>query len=119
VLKTKEGVDVVVIAMHMGLGEDLRTGEVNPGQVLNENQAVAIAQEVPGVDVIFMGHTHREVPSLYINGVLLTQANHWGRHLARADLFLQRSTDGWSVYAKSGRTFRQMIASNPTRRLLL
>jgi 2',3'-cyclic-nucleotide 2'-phosphodiesterase/3'-nucleotidase len=104
VLKTKEGVDVVVIAMHMGLGEDLRTGEVNPGQVLNENQAVAIAQEVPGVDVIFMGHTHREVPSLYINGVLLTQANHWGRHLARADLFLQRSTDGWSVYAKSGRT---------------
>jgi 2',3'-cyclic-nucleotide 2'-phosphodiesterase/3'-nucleotidase len=35
---------------------------------------------------------------------LLTQANHWGRHLARADLFLQRSTDGWSVYAKSGRT---------------
>jgi 2',3'-cyclic-nucleotide 2'-phosphodiesterase/3'-nucleotidase len=104
VLRTKEDVDVVVIAMHMGLGEDLRTGEVNPGQVPNENQAVVIAREVPGVDVIFMGHTHRDVPSLYINGVLLTQANHWGRHLARADLYLQKSTNGWDVYAKSART---------------
>src|SRR5205085_3287775 len=65
----------------------------------------AIAQQVPGVDVIFMGHTHREVSSLYINGVLLTQANYWGRHLARADVYLQKSADGrWRVYAKSART---------------
>ena len=104
VLRDREKVDVVVIAMHMGLGEDLRTGEVSPGQVAHENEAIAIAQEVPGVDVIFMGHTHREVPSLYINGVLLTQANAWGRHLARADLYLQKSSSGWRVYAKSART---------------
>jgi 2',3'-cyclic-nucleotide 2'-phosphodiesterase/3'-nucleotidase len=104
VLRTQEKVDVVVIAMHMGLGEDLRTGEVSPGQIPHENEAISIANEVPGVDVIFMGHTHREVPSLYINGVLLTQANHWGRHLARADLYLQKSPTGWRVYAKSART---------------
>ena len=103
-LRTQEKVDVVVIAMHMGLGEDLRTGEVSPGQIPHENEAISIAQEVPGVDVIFMGHTHRDVPSLYINGVLLTQANHWGRHLARADLYLQKSPSGWRVYAKSART---------------
>ncbi|HEX3186412.1 MAG TPA: 5'-nucleotidase C-terminal domain-containing protein [Pyrinomonadaceae bacterium] len=103
-LRTQEKVDVVVIAMHMGLGEDLRTGEVSPGQIPHENEAISIAQEVPGVDVIFMGHTHRDVPSLYINGVLLTQANHWGRHLARADLYLQKSPTGWRVYAKSART---------------
>ena len=105
VLREKEKVDVVAIAMHMGLGEDLRTGEVSPGQVPHENEAIAIAQQVPGVDVIFMGHTHREVPSLYINGVLLTQANFWGKHLARADLYLQKNaTGGWRVYAKSART---------------
>jgi 2',3'-cyclic-nucleotide 2'-phosphodiesterase/3'-nucleotidase len=104
VLRDKERVDVVVIAMHMGLGEDLRTGEVSPGQVPNENEAITIAKEVPGVDVIFMGHTHRDVPSLYLNGVLLTQANHWGRHLARADVYLQKSDAGWRVYAKSART---------------
>src|SRR6476469_647735 len=105
ILRDKEKVDVVAIAMHMGLGEDLRTGEVSPGQVPHENEAIAIAQQVPGVDVIFMGHTHREVPSLYLNGVLLTQANFWGKHLARADLYLQKNaTGGWRVYAKSART---------------
>ena len=103
-LRTQEKVDVVVIAMHMGLGEDLRTGEVSPGQIPHENEAISIAKEVPGVDVIFMGHTHRDVPSLYINGVLLTQANHWGRHLARADVYLQKEPSGWRVYAKSART---------------
>ena len=104
VLRDQEKVDVVVIAMHMGLEEDLRTGEVTPGQVPHENEAIAIANEVPGVDVIFMGHTHRDVPSVYINGVLLTQANHWGRHLARADLYLQKAGTGWRMYAKSART---------------
>ncbi len=103
-LRTQEKVDVVVVAMHMGLGEDLRTGEKNTGQIPHENEAVTIAKEVPGIDVIFMGHTHRDVPSLYINGVLLTQANHWGRHLARADLYLQKEPSGWRVYAKSART---------------
>jgi 2',3'-cyclic-nucleotide 2'-phosphodiesterase/3'-nucleotidase len=104
ILREQEKADVVVVAMHMGLGEDLRTGELNTGAVPNENEAVSIAKEVPGIDVIFMGHTHREVPSLYLNGVLLTQANHWGRHLARADLYLERSSSGWRVYAKSART---------------
>ncbi|HEU5132393.1 MAG TPA: 5'-nucleotidase C-terminal domain-containing protein, partial [Pyrinomonadaceae bacterium] len=104
ILRDQEKADVVVIAMHMGLEEDLRTGEKSPGQIPHENEAIAIANEVPGVDVIFMGHTHREVPSLYINGVLLTQANHWGRHLARADLYLQKEGTRWRMYAKSART---------------
>jgi 2',3'-cyclic-nucleotide 2'-phosphodiesterase/3'-nucleotidase len=103
-LRSQEKADVVIVAMHMGLGEDLRTGEVSPGQVSHENEAIAIAQQVPGIDVIFMGHTHREVPSLYINGVLITQANYWGRHLARVDLYLQKSAAAWSVYAKAART---------------
>jgi len=104
ILRDQEKADVVVIAMHMGLEEDLSTGVMSPGQVLHENEAILIAKEVPGVDVIFMGHTHRDVPSLYINGVLLTQANHWGRHLARADLYLQKTGTGWRMYAKSART---------------
>ena len=104
VLRGKERADVVVIAMHMGLEEDLRTGEINPGQVKNENQAIAIAKQVPGVDLIFMGHTHRDVPSLVINGVLLTQANYWGRHVARADLYLENVGNKWRVYARSART---------------
>ncbi|MCA1566705.1 MAG: 5'-nucleotidase C-terminal domain-containing protein [Acidobacteria bacterium] len=105
VLREKERVDLVVVAMHMGLEEDLRTGEASPGQVTNENVAARLAREVPGVDLILMGHTHREVPSLSINGVLLTQANFWGRQLARADVYLERGEGGrWRVAAKSART---------------
>src|SRR5437762_9258356 len=58
ILRTKERVDVVVVAMHMGLEEDLDTGVINPGQVTNENQALAIARSVPGINLILMGHTH-------------------------------------------------------------
>ena len=128
ILREKEKVDVVVITMHMGIEEDLRTGTPNPAQVPNENAAIAIARQVPGIDVILMGHTHREVPSLTINnsnviqsnsnldklrtsgwfdeGVLLTQANRWASHVARVDLYLEKiPVDGrWHVVAKSART---------------
>jgi 2',3'-cyclic-nucleotide 2'-phosphodiesterase/3'-nucleotidase len=104
VLRGKEHVDVVVVAMHMGLEEDLKTGEINPGQVQNENEAIAIAKQVPGIDLIFMGHTHRDVPSLVVNGIVLTQANYWGRHLARADVYLENDGKKWRVYARAART---------------
>ena len=103
-LRNKERADLVIVAMHMGLEEDLRTGEINPGQVPNENRAVAIAREVPGVDAIFMGHTHRDTPAVYLNGVLITQANYWGRHLARADFYMENANGHWRVYAKAART---------------
>ncbi|MGB9180433.1 MAG: 5'-nucleotidase C-terminal domain-containing protein [Pyrinomonadaceae bacterium] len=106
VLREQEHVDLVVITMHMGLEEDLRTGKIDPGQVPNENAAVAIAKEVEGVDLILMGHTHREVPSVYINGVLLAQADKWARRVVRADIYLEREDEGkrWRVVAKGART---------------
>src|SRR5262249_18714746 len=121
ILRDKERVDVVVIAMHMGIEEDLRTGIPNPSSVPNENAAIAIARQVPGVDVILMGHTHRDVPSLFVTGfvtgtwghsgndisyegVLLTQANRWASHIGRVDLYLEKRAAGWYVTAKSART---------------
>ncbi len=105
VLRDVGKVDVVVITMHMGIEEDLRTGERSPSQVSNENAAIAIARQVPGVDVILMGHTHRDVPSLVVNGVLLTQANRWASHVARVDLYLEKDERGRRhVVAKSART---------------
>ncbi len=106
VLRGAGKADVVVITMHMGIEEDLRTGIPSPSQVPNENAAVAIARQVPGVDVILMGHTHRDVPSLFVNGVLLAQANRWASHLARVDVYLEKneSEGRWRVMAKSART---------------
>jgi 2',3'-cyclic-nucleotide 2'-phosphodiesterase/3'-nucleotidase len=105
VLREKERVDLVVISMHMGIEEDLRTGVVNPGQVLNENAAVAIAERVSGVDCILMGHTHREVPAVFINGVLLAQADKYADRVARVDFYLDKAKGGrWKIAARSGRT---------------
>src|SRR5258708_34485679 len=124
VLREKEKVDVVVIAMHMGIEEDLRTGQTNPSQVPNENAAITIARQVRRIDVILMGHTHRDVPSLSVKSnfvtiggvagstqevsyedVLLTQANRWASHVARVDLYLEKDEAArWQVIAKSART---------------
>jgi len=104
VLRDKEKVDLVIVSMHMGLEEDLHTGEINPGQVPHENEALAVARNVPGVDLILMGHTHRDVPSLYMNGVLMVQADYWGKHLARVDIYLDKDGNRWRIYAKSART---------------
>lgn len=106
ILREKEQVDLVVISMHMGIERDLRTGEVNPGQVANENAAVAIAEQVAGVDCILMGHTHREVPAVFINNVMLTQADKYADRVARADFYLEKAEGGrWRVTAKAARTF--------------
>jgi 2',3'-cyclic-nucleotide 2'-phosphodiesterase/3'-nucleotidase len=105
VLRQKEKADLVVIAMHMGLEADLKTGQMNPGQVANENEAIAIAKQVAGINVIFMGHTHRDEPALIINGVLLTQADYWGKHVARVDLYLDKGQNGgWQLAAAAART---------------
>jgi len=121
ILRDKEKVDVVVIAMHMGIEEDLRTGIPSPSQVPNENAALAIARQVDGVDLILMGHTHREIPALFVksdyiitdttnerasyDGVLLTQANRWASHVARVDLYLEKNGgERWHLVMKSART---------------
>jgi 2',3'-cyclic-nucleotide 2'-phosphodiesterase / 3'-nucleotidase len=105
VMRDVEKVDVVVIAMHMGVEEDLRTGKKNPSQVPNENAALAIARQVPGIDVILMGHTHRDTPSLYVNGVLLSQAEKWGQRVARVDLYLEKQEGKrWQIIGKAAST---------------
>ncbi len=105
-LRRRARVDLVVVAMHMGLEEDILTGAPHPGQIENENAAVRIAREVPGIDLILMGHTHREVPSLTINGVLLSQAGRWGEFLSRTTILLERDEPDtpWRVVGKTATT---------------
>ncbi len=103
VLRRQEKVDVVVVAMHMGLEENLGTGAPSAGQAPNENAALKIVRSVPGIDVLFMGHTHRAIPGVNVGATTLTQAGRWGDHLSRADVFLERAEPGaaWQIVAKS------------------
>jgi len=103
-LRGRERADLVAVAMHMGLEEDAATGARRTGQSVGENEALAIARNVPGIDVLLMGHTHMEVPSLVVNGVLMTQAAAWGRSLARVDLTVEPVEKGWRVISKTAHT---------------
>lgn len=100
-----QGADVVLVAAHSGLeGSSYDTAATH---VPAENAAVAMAREVPGIDAIFMGHTHRELADTTINGVLLVQAKNWGASLAVATLALERTGDGhWRVADRHGRILR-------------
>ena len=60
---------------------------------------------MPGIDVIFYGHSHREMPELLVNGVLLVQAKNWAQSLARADLMMERDAKGgWRVATRKSTT---------------
>ncbi|MBE7540432.1 MAG: bifunctional metallophosphatase/5'-nucleotidase [Opitutaceae bacterium] len=119
-LKTREKVDVVVLAMHMGLEENLATGIISSSQVPNENAALKIVRSVRGIDVLFMGHTHRTVPSLAVGTALLTQAGRWGDHLSRADVYLERSdgASAWRIVAKSSTCIPVEAATRPDPEVL-
>ncbi|WP_164976203.1 bifunctional metallophosphatase/5'-nucleotidase [Oleiharenicola lentus] len=116
-LREKEKVDAVVVSMHSGVEENLATGRMAPGDFVGENAALALAREVPGLDVIFLGHTHRDVPSLVVNGVLISQAGRWGDRLSRADLTFDRpdASARWTVFAKAAQTIpvTAAVAADP------
>src|SRR5205823_5462900 len=81
----KEGANAIVLAGHMGLksrggGDDFA------------NNVVALTSEFPEVAAFIAGHTHQAISSRIINGVLLTQADHFGIHVGRVDLAFDRAS---------------------------
>jgi 2',3'-cyclic-nucleotide 2'-phosphodiesterase / 3'-nucleotidase / 5'-nucleotidase len=99
-----EGADVVVVLSHGGL-EGTSYDTITTG-LPPENAAAELARQAPDIDVIFLGHTHRELADTTINGVLLTQARNWASSLAVATLQLAGRRDEWEVRAKRGAILR-------------
>ena len=80
-----EGADAVVLTGHMGLkprsgGDDFA------------NTVMALTSEFPEMAVFIAGHTHQIIPSRITNGVLFTQADHFGIHVGRVDLLFDRNS---------------------------
>src|SRR6266550_1553337 len=80
-----EGAHAIVLTGHMGLKE--RTGGDDFA-----NTVMALTSEFPGMAVFIAGHTHQDIPSRLTNGVLFTQADHFGIHVGRVDLFFDRNS---------------------------
>jgi 2',3'-cyclic-nucleotide 2'-phosphodiesterase/3'-nucleotidase len=53
---------------------------------------MALTSEFPEVAVFIAGHTHQDIPSRLTNGVLFTQADHFGIHVGRVDLLFDRNS---------------------------
>src|SRR5260370_23299855 len=56
------------------------------------NPVVALTTEFPQVAAFIAGHTHQTIPSRIANGVVLTQADHFGIHVGRLDLAFDRAS---------------------------
>ncbi|MGC1186614.1 MAG: 5'-nucleotidase C-terminal domain-containing protein [Candidatus Acidiferrales bacterium] len=98
--------DLVVVITHSGLGPDPATGaSAGSDEIAGENTTLALAEQVPGIDVIMFGHTHREVKQMMVNGALLVQAKNWGGSLAQVDVEMTRDAQGhWRVASKRSTT---------------
>jgi len=101
-LRGIEHCDVVIALVHSGLEKDPRTGEARRGDAPGENFGWQLANEVPGLDVVILGHTHVVVPFATIGGALVTQAGRWAENLGRVDLTLTRESaqQPWKLATK-------------------
>ena len=95
-----EGADVVVVAAHSGAGTSSSYGDLLP---FPENASILLAQQVPGIDAILVGHAHQEIAERRIvnestgREVVLTEPLAWGMRLSLIDLSLVRSAHRWVV----------------------
>ena len=97
-----EGADLVVVVAHAGLGGESSYDTVGTG-LASENPMARVAQEVRGIDVLVIGHSHREVADSTIAGVLVIQPRNWATSVATATIALERAETGWQVMSRRGR----------------
>jgi 2',3'-cyclic-nucleotide 2'-phosphodiesterase/3'-nucleotidase len=93
------GVDVVVVALHSGLDEPSSYDTVST-PIGSENVAARVAHEVPGIDLIVYGHSHKQMADTVINGALLMQPKNWAQSVAVAHLRLEGRNGRYRVLSK-------------------
>ncbi len=90
--------DVVVAVLHSGL-EEVASYDTASSGTPSENVAARVAREIPGIDLVVYGHSHREQPSLTIGSTLLIQPRNWATSVALATLRVVR---GVGVVSRRG-----------------
>ena len=112
VLRGKERCDLVVVIAHQGFERDPATGE--PAGSPGENQAYALATEVPGIDLLLAGHAHVVVEPRRLGRTWVSAPGRWGNTLTRFDLTLTKGAAGWALTSAAGRNLpMRSVAPDP------
>ncbi len=96
------GAAVVIVVVHSGLDEpsSYDTTGTAGAALGSENVAARVAHEVPGIDLLVYGHSHKEMADTVIGTTLLMQPKNWATSLAVAHLRLVYRDGAWQVVAK-------------------
>ncbi|GAA3370166.1 5'-nucleotidase C-terminal domain-containing protein [Streptomyces sannanensis] len=94
------GADVVIVSAHSGSSGTSSYGDQLP---YVENAAGLVAEQVPGIDAILVGHAHSEIPEYFVTNketgkqVVLSEPLKWGQRLTLFDFDLVWSAGRWTV----------------------
>ncbi|MFH9721543.1 bifunctional metallophosphatase/5'-nucleotidase [Streptomyces sp. NPDC017254] len=94
------GADVVVVSAHSDSSGTSSYGDQLPHV---ENAAGLVAEQVPGIDAILVGHAHTEIPEYRVKNketgkdVVLSEPLKWGQRLTLFDFDLVWEKGRWTV----------------------
>ncbi|MEV7105023.1 bifunctional metallophosphatase/5'-nucleotidase [Streptomyces atroolivaceus] len=94
------GADVVVVSAHSGSSGTSSYGDQLP---YVENAAGLVAEQVPGIDAILVGHAHSEIPEYFVTNketgkrVVLSEPLKWGQRLTLFDFDVVWEKGRWVV----------------------
>ncbi|MFD3453624.1 bifunctional metallophosphatase/5'-nucleotidase [Streptomyces sp. NPDC058691] len=94
------GADVVIVSAHSGTSGTSSWGDQLP---YVENAAALVAEQVPGIDAILVGHAHNEIPEYVVankqtgQGVVLSEPSKWGQRLTVFDFEMEMVDGAWEV----------------------
>ncbi|MFZ3469576.1 bifunctional metallophosphatase/5'-nucleotidase [Streptomyces sp. 4.24] len=107
------GADVVIVSAHSGSSGTSSYGDQLP---YVENAAGLVAEQVPGIDAILVGHAHTEIPEYRVKNkatgkdVVLSEPLKWGQRLTLFDFELTWAKGCWSVAKVSARVVNSNAA---------
>jgi 2',3'-cyclic-nucleotide 2'-phosphodiesterase / 3'-nucleotidase len=97
------GADLVIASVHSGMDLSSSYGDALP---YPENASVLMAETVPGIDAVLVGHAHLEIPERLVTNktsgeqVVLSEPLKWGMRLSLFDLDLQKVRGQWKVVGR-------------------
>ncbi|WP_329254681.1 5'-nucleotidase C-terminal domain-containing protein [Streptomyces sp. NBC_01478] len=112
------GCDVVFLTDHSGLDGSTSWGDELP---YVENASNLVAQQVPGIDAILVGHTHVDVPTYTVKNeetgedVLLSEPYCYGYRLSVFDFELELVRGCWKITSKTATTLNSNTVAEDKR----